>query len=84
MHKRNQMDWQLVRFDPEIETTRRRQRGARKKQQAQIIMVERDARVLRDYVLPQATDITSLIVNPAVEANNVELRPAFVSFVKKD
>ena len=40
--------------------------------------------MLRDYVLPQATGIASSIVNPAVEANNFELRPALVSFVEKD
>ena len=47
-------------------------------------MAERDTRVLRDYVLPQATDLTSSIVNPAVKVNNFELRPALVSFVEKD
>ena len=40
--------------------------------------------MLQDYVLPQATGLTSSIVNPAVEANNFELQPALVSFVEKN
>ena len=47
-------------------------------------MAERDPRVLRDYFLPQATDIASSIVNPPVEANNSELQLALMSFVEKD
>ena len=47
-------------------------------------MAERNPKVLWDCVLPQATGITLSIVNPAVEANNFELRPALVSFVEKD
>ena len=40
--------------------------------------------MLRDYVLPQATGLTSSIINLTVEANNFELWPAPVSFVEKD
>jgi len=47
-------------------------------------MAERDLRVLRHYILPQATDITSLIVSLAVEANNFELWLALISFMEKD
>ena len=47
-------------------------------------MVERDLRVLWDYVLQQATGITSLIVNPVVKANSFDLQPALMSFVEKD
>jgi len=47
-------------------------------------MAERDPRVLRDYVLSQATGLTSPIVNPAVEANNFELRPALIYFVEQN
>ena len=47
-------------------------------------MAERNPRVLRDYVLSQATGLTSSIVNPAVKENNFELRPALVSFVERD
>ena len=47
-------------------------------------MAERDPTVLRAYILPQATDITSSIVNPTVEANNFKLRPALISLVEKD
>ena len=43
-----------------------------------------DHRVLRDYALPQASGITSSIVSPAVEANNFELSPALISFVKRE
>jgi len=81
MHRRNRRDEPLVRFDPEIKATARRQSGARKRQQ--IVMAERVPRVLRDYVLPQATGLTSPIVNPAIEVNNFELRPALISFVEQ-
>ena len=81
MHRCSRRDQPLVPFDPEIEATARRQSGARKRQQ--IVMAGRDTRVLRDYVLPQATSLTSSIVNPALEVNNFELRPALVSFVEK-
>ena len=47
-------------------------------------MAETNPRVLRDYGLPQAIGLTSSIVNPTIEANNFELRPALVSFVEKD
>jgi len=47
-------------------------------------MAERDLRVLRDFVLPQATGLTSPIVNPIIEANNFEFRPALISFVKQN
>jgi len=47
-------------------------------------MAESNHRVLRDYVLSQATGLTSSIVNPVVEANNFELWPTLVSFMKKD
>ena len=39
-----------------------------------------DHRMLRDYALPQATGITSSIVNPTVEVNNFELSPALILF----
>jgi len=47
-------------------------------------MVEQDPRVLRDYALPRASDITSSIFDLAVKANNFELRLALVPFVEKD
>ena len=47
-------------------------------------MAESDPRVLWDYILLEATNITSSMVNPAVEANNFELRPSLVSFAEKD
>ena len=47
-------------------------------------MAKRDPRVLQDYVLPQATDLTSPIMNPAIEVNNFELRPALISFVEQN
>jgi len=34
-----------------------------------------DNQVLRDYTLPQASNITSSIKNPIVKANNFELSP---------
>ena len=43
-----------------------------------------DHRVLRDYVLPQVSGITSSIVSPAAEANNFELSPALISFVERE
>ena len=72
MRRRSQRDQSLIPFDPEIKATARRQSGARKKHQAQVIMAEQDHRVLRDYALPQASGVTSSIVSPAIEANNLE------------
>jgi len=40
--------------------------------------------VLQGYVLSQAIDIASAIVNLAVEANNFELRSTLMSFMEKD
>jgi len=84
MHRCSQRNRPLISFDPKIEATARRQSDVRKRQQAQIVMVERDPRVLRDYVLPQATGIASSIANSTAEANNFELRSALVFFVEKD
>ena len=47
-------------------------------------MAGQDQRVLCDYVLPQASGITSSIVNPTVEANHFELSPALITFVEQD
>jgi len=47
-------------------------------------MAKQDSKVLLDYALPQASGITSSIVNLVVEANNFELQPMLVCFVKKD
>ena len=44
-------------------------------------MAEQGKRVLRDYALPQALGITS-IVSPAIEANKLELSPALVMFLE--
>ena len=40
--------------------------------------------MLRDYVLLQATGLISPIVNPAVKANNFELRLTLISFVEQN
>jgi len=69
-------------LDFEIEATARRRSFTTRRQQEQVIMAEREPKVFWDYVLPQASDITSAIVSPTVEANNFELRPALVSFVE--
>jgi len=85
MHRHHHRGRPLIPFDPEIEATARRQSGARKRQlQQDSTMAERNPRVLWDYILPQATGLTSSIVNPGFEANNFKLRPALVSFVEKD
>ena len=84
MHRRSQGSQALVLFDPEIEAAaRRRSSEARRKRQAEVSMAEAQ-RVLRDYVLPQASGITSSIISPAVEANNFELSPALISFVERE
>ena len=36
------------------------------------------------YALPQASTITSSIVNPTVEANNFAFSPVFITFVERD
>ena len=84
MRRRSQRDQPLAPFDPEIEATVRRQSGARKRQQAQVLMAEQNHRVLRDYALPQASGVTSSIVSPAIEANNFELSPALITFVERE
>ena len=84
MRRRSQRGQPLAHLDPEIEATARRQSGARKRHQVQVIMAEQDHRVLRDYALPQASGITSSIVSPAVEANNFELSPSLISFVERE
>jgi len=84
MHKRSQGSQALVPFDPEMEAAvRRRSSEARRKRQAEVSMADAQ-RLLRDYVLPQASGITSSIVSPAVEANNFELSPALISFVERE
>jgi len=84
MHRRSQGSQALVPFDPEIEAAARRlSREARRKKRAEVSMAEAH-RVLRDYALPQASGITSSIVSPAVEANNLELIPALISFVERE
>ena len=76
MHRRSQGSQALIPFDPEIEAAaRRRNSEVRRKWRAEVSMAQ-DNRVLRDYILPQASGITSSIVSPAVEANNFELSPA--------
>ena len=47
-------------------------------------MAEGDNRLLGDYALPQASGITSSIVNPIVKANNFELSPTLISFVERE
>jgi len=72
-------------YPPEIEAAARRRSGeARRRKKAEAVMAWQDQRVLRDYALPQASGITSSIVNPTVEANNVELSPALITFVERD
>ena len=84
MHRRSQGSHHLLPLNPEIEATARKQSGARKKRQAESTMAAQDNRVLRDYAMPQSSGITSSIVNPAVEVNNFELRPALISLVERD
>jgi len=84
MHRRSQRSQALVPFDPKIEAAARRQsREVRRKKRAEVSMAD-DHKVLCDYALPQASSITSSIVSPAVEANNLELSPAFISFVEQE
>ena len=48
------------------------------------MMAGQEQRVLRDYALPQASGITSSIVNLTVEGNNFKLSPALITFVERD
>jgi len=85
MDRRSQGNQNLIPFDPEIEAaTPQRGREARRKKRAEVAMAEGDHRVLRDYALPQALGITSSIVSPVVEVNNIKLSPALISFVKRE
>ena len=82
---RSQRDQDLTPLDPEIEATARRCSGeARRTKKAEVAMARQDKRVLGDYAQPQASGMTSSIVNPTVEANHIELSPALVTFVELD
>ena len=84
MYRRSQGRQALVPFDPKIEAAARRRGGeTRRKKRAEVTMAE-DQRVLGDYVLPQASGITSSIVSLAVEANNFKLSPTLISFVERE
>jgi len=84
MHRRSQRDQDLIPLDPEIEAAACRRSGeARRKKKEAAVMAQEDNRVLRDYVLTQASGVTSSIVSPAIEANNFELNPALISFVER-
>ena len=75
MHRRNQGNQALVRFDPEIEAaTRQLSREVRRKKRAEVSMAE-DHRVLRDYALPQASGITSSIVSPQLRLTTSSSAP---------
>jgi len=40
--------------------------------------------VFQDYAMPQASDITSSITRPIVEAHNIELWPTLVTFAERN
>jgi len=85
MHRRSQGSQALIPFDLEIKAAARRRGGeARRLKRAEVEMTKGDHRVLRDYVLPQALRITSSVVGPVVEANNIELNPSLISFMKRE
>jgi len=85
MHRRSQGNQNLVSLNPEIEAAANRRHGeARRKKRVEVEMAGHDQRMLRDYALPQASGITSSIVNPTVEANNFELSPVLITFMERD
>ena len=85
MRRRSQGDQDLIPLDPEIEAAARRRSGeARRRKRTEAAMVGQEQRVLHDYALPQASGITSSIVNPIVKANNFKFNPALISFVERD
>ena len=49
-----------------------------------MVTTKGDNRVLRDYALSQASDITSSIISFVVEANNFELHPSQISSVQRE
>jgi len=57
---------------------------ARRSKKAEAAMAGQGQRVLCNYALPQASGITSFIVNPTVEANNFEFSPALITFMEWD
>ena len=85
IHRRSQGNQNLVPFDHGIEAAACRQgREGRRKKRAEVAMAKGDHRVLRDYAFPQASSITSSIINPTIEANNFELNPALITFVEQE
>jgi len=85
MRWRNQRDQVLILLDHEVEAAaRQHSEEARKRKKTEASMAAPDPRGLRDYALPQASGITSSIVNPTVEANHFELSPALITFVEQD
>ena len=83
MHRRSQGNQNLVPFNPEIEAAARpRVEEARRRKREKVVMAGQDNWLLRDYALPQASGITSSIVNPTVETNHFELSLVLITFVE--
>jgi len=56
----------------------------RRRKRAVVEMAGQEKWVLRDYVLPQASSISSSIVNPLVEANYFKLSLTLITFEERD
>jgi len=78
----------LYKPDPEIERTfhlRRKKRKIeeqRRKARRNSNMMGEERRTLRDFITPGVQGIDSSIAQPAVDVNNFELKPAFISMVQ--
>lgn len=80
----------LLPFDPEIEHTCRRLNKERREalHEQQLIMVNeaiqgnKNTRPLRDYALPIVNVSRSSIAWPAIQANNLEIKPTITQMVQ--
>ncbi|KAH9697798.1 hypothetical protein KPL71_023761 [Citrus sinensis] len=87
---RRSRSFDLLSFDPEIEGTCRRLNREKREtlQEQQLIMAyealhgNKDARPLRDYVVPTVNGAGSSIARPAVQANNFEIKPAIIQMIQ--
>ena len=73
---------ELLPFDPEIERTLRRK--LREKRDLQVNIVQGDPKVLlRHLWIPINQGSSSKVVEPAIQANNFELKPALINMVQQ-
>lgn len=71
----------LLPLDPEIERTLRKKRKEIRDQKAAMVQ-EGDKVLLRDLWIPVNQGGSADVVQPAIQANNFELKPALINMVQ--